>query len=89
MLGFFPLNPLLVYTASLMFQNHHLSPSSGFSPQTSTHDTAPLITIRQMDIFLLALTEQNIITASFTSGKIITKSKFIAVNVLNDPQKAR
>ena len=42
-----------------------------------------------MDIFPLALTEQNIIAASFMSGKIITKPKFIAVNVLNDPQKER
>lgn len=56
---------------------------------TSTHDTAPLMTIRQMDLFLPTLTEQNIIAASFMSGKIITKSKFLAANVLNDPRKAR
>lgn len=42
-----------------------------------------------MDLFFPTLIELNITAGLFMSRKIITKAEFIAVNVFNDPHKAR
>lgn len=62
----FPAESIFVYIASLVFQNHNFFSSFGFRHHnTHSYGTALFITIRQMDLFLPDLTEQNIVAASF------------------------